>query len=211
VTADGSRVRLIPDLDDELTTALTHVEELLLEVAAWEDEDPDTTWPEPLAAGRALGAVRRIWDAVAPAQGERAAAAGHTGRLLGPDGRYEHTPLRLADVAAGDVEDLAAAAAAFGDPHAPGHVRLALEHGAGIAYGASDCAACTRLVTTTARLAGLLDLAPDHDTEILAGLAAAGPGQDVVLTPDDEAAYQRFAARANQMWTLGDPLARYLY
>jgi hypothetical protein len=114
---DGTvTTRLLPDLDDELTAALAHVEELLLEVAAWEDDDPDTAWPPPLAGAQALAAVRRIWDAVAPAQGERAAKAGRTGRLLAPDGRYEHAPLRLVDVGQADIDALAAAAAVFGTP-----------------------------------------------------------------------------------------------
>ena len=202
---------LVPDLDDELTHALTSIEELLLEVGAWEDEDPGTSWPAPLGGGRALAAVRRIWDSVAPTQGQRAVAAGNTGRILGPDGKYEHAPLRLADVAAADVADLAAAAALFGAPDAPEHVRAALEHGADIAYRASDDEACTRLVMTIAQLAGLLDLAPDRDSEVLAELLPDDPAADVVLSPAGEAAYQRYAARANHMWSLGDPLARYLY
>jgi hypothetical protein len=57
----------------------------------------------------------------------------------------------------------------------------------------------------------LLDLAPDRETEILTALIGDDPGGDVVLSPADEAAYQRYAARANHMWSLGDPLARYLY
>lgn len=203
--------RLIPDLDSELTTALGHIEELLLEVAAWEDEDPDTTWPAPLAGQAALQAVRRIWDAVAPTQGERALAAGRTARILAPDGKYEHMPLRPADVDPADVGALATAAAIFGDPHAPDHVRMALEHGAEIACGAGDDEARTRLVMTIAQLAGLLDLAADPDTETLMALTGGNPGEDVVLTPAGEAAYQRYATRANRMWSLSDPLARYLY
>jgi hypothetical protein len=203
---------LVPDLDDELTAALTHVEELLLEVVAWEDDDPDATWPDPLAAGQALEAVRRIWDAVASTQGERATAAGRTGRLLAPDGSYEHLSLRLAAVDPADTAALAAAAAVFADPHAPDHVRMALENGADIAYHAHDDQACTRLARTLARLAGLLSLAPDRDTEVLTALVqAAGPGQDIVLSPDGEAAYQRYATRANRAWTGGNPLTRYLY
>jgi hypothetical protein len=204
--------RLVPDLDDELTTVLAHAEELLLEVAAWEQDDPGTTWPAPLAGQQALAVLRRIWDALAPTQGDQAVAAGHTGRLLAPDGTYEHAPLRLVSLDPADVAVLAAAATVFGDPHAPGHVRLALEHGADIAYHACDDQACARLVTSIARLAVLLDLAPDQDTEVLAALVgAAGPGQDVVLSAAGEGAYQRYATRANRAWTSGDPIARYLY
>lgn len=130
--------RLVPDLGDELTAALAHAEELQLEVVAWEQDDPGTTWPAPLAGQQALAALRRIWDALAPTQGDQAAAAGHTGRLLAPGGTYEHLPLRLAGVDLADTAVLAAAAAIFGDPHAPGHVRLALEHGADIAYHADE-------------------------------------------------------------------------
>src|SRR5690348_14925924 len=90
----GPVTRLVPDFDDELTGALNQIEELLLEVAGWEDEDPEVAWPPPLANGAALRAVQRIWATVAPTQGKRARAAGHTGRLLAPDGRYEHMPLR---------------------------------------------------------------------------------------------------------------------
>ena len=204
--------RLVPDLGDELTAALTHAEELLMEVAAWEQDDPDTTWAAPLAGQQALAVLRRIWDALAPTQGDQAAAGGHTGRLLARGGTYEHLPLRLAVVDPADVAALAAAAAIFGDPHAADHVRLALEHGADIAYHADDEQACARLVMTTARLAALLDLPPDRDTEVLTALVeAAGPGQDVVLSTVGEDAYQRYANRANRVWTLGDPIARYLY
>jgi hypothetical protein len=219
--------RLIPDLDEELTAALGHAEELLLSFAVWEDEEPGTVLPAPLAGRVALEAVRRLWDAVAPTQGGRAVEAGRTGRMLAPDGRYYHLPLRLADAGPADVAALAAAARALGDPHAGDDVRQALEvgdphagddvrqaleDGAVIAYGTDDDEACTRLVARVAQIAGLLDLAPDGDTETLRALVdAAGPGGDVVLSPDSEAAYQRYAARANAMWALSDPIARYLY
>ncbi len=203
--------RLLPDLGDELTAALAHIEELLLEVAAWEKDVPDAAWPAPLAGGQALEAARRIWDAVAPTQDKRAASAGHTGRLFAPDGRYEHLPLRLVDVDQADVDALAKAAAIFGDPHAADHVRQALAHGADIAYRRDDDEACTLLVMTAAQLAGLLDLAPDQDTGILAGMAGGDPRADIVLTAEGEAAYQRYATRANRMWSLGDPLSRYVY
>jgi hypothetical protein len=59
--------------------------------------------------------------------------------------------------------------------------------------------------------AGLLDLAPDRDSEMLAALVDDDPAADVVLSEAAEEAYQRYASRANRMWSLGDPLARYLY
>src|SRR6516165_6754144 len=46
----GPVKRLVPDLDEELTSALNQIEELLLEVAGWEDEDPEVAWPPPRPA-----------------------------------------------------------------------------------------------------------------------------------------------------------------
>ena len=133
--------------------------------------------PGPAAgwAVRPSGAPRRIWNAVAPTQGERAAKAGRTGRLLAPDGRYEHAPLRLVDIGQADVDALAAAAAAFGDPHAPDHVRQALEHGTGIAYHDSGDHARTRLVMTAAQLAGLLTWPPTATARCSPPLSTARP------------------------------------
>jgi hypothetical protein len=202
---------LIPDLDDELTAALGWTEELLMQVRAQEEDEAETCWPAPLAGGQALAAVRRLWDAVAPTQGQRAIAAGLTGRLLAPDGRREHAPLRLPDVGPADTAALASAAAVLGAPDAPDHVREALAAGAGIAYGDDSSEACTRLVMTIAQLAGLLDLAPDRDSELLAALTGEDQDADVVLAEDSEAAYQRYVTRANRMWQLGDPLARWAY
>jgi hypothetical protein len=96
--------------------------------------------------------------------------------------------------------------AAFSAPDAPEHVRQALEHGAEIAYGDDGDQACTRLLATIKRIAGLLSLPFDHDSELLAALVTAGPGRDIVLSADGEASYRRFAVRANQIWQSGDPL-----
>lgn len=205
--------RLIPDLDDELTVAAERVEELLLTFAGWEAEDVDQAdaeplvLPAPLADRRALEALRRVWDAVARTQGRRAAEAGVTGRMLGPDGRYEHVPLRLVDVDQADVDALSAAARALGDPRADDDVRDALDQTAG-AYGIEPA----ELVATAARIAGLLDLEPTADSRLLAGLlAGAGPADDLVLDAAGEAAYQRLATRFNAMWALSSPLDRWAY
>lgn len=87
---------------------------LLLAVAACRDDDPEAAWPERLAGPAALKAVRRLWDAVAPAKGDRAAASGRTGPLLAPGGRYEHQPVRLIRARTTDICLLGAVAAASG-------------------------------------------------------------------------------------------------
>ncbi len=63
------------------------------------------------------------------------------------------------------------------------------------------------LVVLVARVAGVLDLEWTRDAEILRArldqpVDAAG---DVVLTADEETAYQRVVTRFNRMWTLADP------
>jgi hypothetical protein len=204
--------RLVPDLDDELTVALASVEELLLTLAAWEGEDSGLGLPVPLAGRVALEATGRLWAALAPTQGNRARQAGRTGRLFGPDGRYEHLPFRLADVDPGDVATLAAAARELGSPSASDPARDAVEVGADMAYGCHDETSCEQLVMRVAQIAGLLDLAETADTTVLRGLLeTAGPAGDVVLTVDAEAAYQHLAGRFNQMWVLGSGMSRFLY
>jgi hypothetical protein len=204
--------RLVPDLDDELTVALASVEELLLTLAAWEDEDAGLGLPPPLAGRAALQATRRLWAALAPTQGERALQAGRTGRLLGPGGRYEHLPFRLAEVDPADVATLAEAARELGSPSASDPVREAVETGADMAYRCHDETSCQQLVMRAAQIAGLLDLAETPDTAVLRGLLeTTGPTVDVVLTVDAEAAYQRLAGRFNQMWELGSGISRFLY
>lgn len=200
--------RLIPDLDDEITGVLFRLEELLVLIAASEDENPGQGWPAGLAGGRALEAVQHLWDAIAPAQSQHAAAG--TGRMLAPGGRYAHIPLRLVSVDDADVAALSAAAAALGSPDAPDCVRQALTDTTGTGTGE----AAGTLVMAAARLAGILDLAADHDTTVLTSLlttAAGNSGGDIVLTPTTEAAYQRYITRFNDMWALSDPLARWQY
>lgn len=208
--------RLIPDLDDDITGALTQVEELLLEVSAWEDEAPETQWPAPLAGEEALDAVRRLYDAIAPTQGDGARKAGLTGELRAPDGRYEHIPLRVIDVDPADVARLTEAAKIFGVPGTFHPAATALEEVARSLYGdlgpgGREENPAARLVMTAAKLAGLLDLHADDDTALLTRTVAGQTTDTIVLTTDGEDAYQRFSRRANAMWSLSDPLRLYQY
>jgi hypothetical protein len=165
---------------------------------------------EPLAQRRALAAARRLWDVIAPTQGHRAAAS-QTGLIFAPDGRYEHIPLRLAAISPGDPAILADAVAVFAGPDASDHVLQALEHGAEVAYGNDSDQACARLLAATGRLAGLLGLPADQDSEQLAALITTDPGRDIVLSVGAEAAYRRYAIRVNQIWRAGDPLHLWQY
>ncbi|HEX4813513.1 MAG TPA: hypothetical protein VFV66_12265 [Nonomuraea sp.] len=184
----GPRAVLVPDLGEELARAVEELEGLLLRLRA--AEDAGERLPGPLADGVALLALRRLWRALAPSQGSRAAAARLAGRIYAPGGRTEHVPLRVVDVDPLDVATLSAAAAALGRSAADaGVVRKALESCGG------------DLVVAAAGISGLLDLADTAESIVLRErLAAAGPGADVELTPAIEDAYRVTADRLHAMW-----------
>ncbi|MFC5833157.1 hypothetical protein [Nonomuraea insulae] len=162
--------------------------------------------PDPLATGIALASVRNVAGALVPTQGRFATDQGHTGRLLAPDGRYEHAPLRRVDVDTADILVLKATARVLGDPAAPDAVRDGLENGR-----AKATSTAAELAAYAARLAALLDQADDADATMLRDrLADVDPAADVVLTHEEEAAYQKTADRLNAAWQ-GGGLGRLLY
>ncbi|MEU7895657.1 hypothetical protein AB0B45_22735 [Nonomuraea sp. NPDC049152] len=193
MTGFGPRVVLVPDLGEDLAHAMEELEGLLRVLRAAEDDG--AVLPAPLAGGAALAALRRLWRAVAPTQGRRAAESWLAGRLYGPGGLVEHVPLRLVDVDPVDVATLSAAAVVLGlGAGGLGAVREALEADRAKLSGAE-------LVVAAARISGLLDLADTAESILVRErLAAAGPGADVVLTPAQEEAYQATAGRLNTMW-----------
>jgi hypothetical protein len=93
----GRRVVLVVDLDGEPLAVLSVLEELLADLAAWEESDAadppqhrtPLRLPAPLAGGVALTAVRRLATALEPTQCLGCAR----GRLLAPDGSYAHPSL----------------------------------------------------------------------------------------------------------------------
>jgi len=165
----------------------------------------------PAALGGGV-ALRRVADTVRPTQTDPGTATG--GRLLGPDGRYEHVPLRLVRVREADIDALSSAAAALGKPVRTEAVSDALRLHAGHRaldreFPDPDAA----LVALVAPVAGVLDLEWTRDTELLRArlgrpVDAAGDG---VLTAAEETAYQRVMTRFNRMWTLADPVDRFAY
>ena len=208
----GTRLVVVPDLDEDLTRALGDVEELLLTLRWQEEDDPDriVTHPPALAGGAALQALRRVADAVRPTQTNPDTWT-TGGRQLGPDGRYEHTSLRFLRVRTADVAALSAAAAALGEPVRSEEVDEALRMHA--AHRAADPRAAdpvAGLVALVARVAGLLDLAWTEDAELLRARLESAVG-DVAFTPGEEAAYQRTVTRLNRMWALGSAVDRFTY
>jgi len=206
-----TRLVVLPDLDQELTAAFGEVEELLLTLRWQETDDPDTpvAHPPALAGGVALQALRRVADTVGPTQTDPETSTG--GRVLGPDGRYEHTPLRFVRLRAADIAALSAAAAALGEPVRSEAVSDALHlnaHHRNPDPNIADPVAA--LVALVARVAGLMDLAWTEDTELL-GAQLELAADEVILTAEQEAAYQRTTARINGMWALGNPVDRFTY
>jgi hypothetical protein len=207
---------VVPDLDDELTAALSLLDEALSQLAGWiadrveiDGQAEPPTWPAPLADRSAVEAFARV-------AGVLRATQGIEGRLrwIAPDGIYEHVPLRFVHLDESDLDTLAAAAHELGRALHPGagasdELDQALET-AGDAAGVS----ATDVVSTLARLHGLLTLAPTDDCTRLYAAAQRAIATDehhLELTAALEVAYQRTVGRLNGMWTLGDPLARFVY
>jgi hypothetical protein len=207
---------LVVDLDGEPLAPLRALEEILLSLRTWEDDDrrdPGTDTeplrlPAPLADRAALAAVQRLLAALAPTQFRGPGC----GRLLAPDGRYEHAPMTALTLPAADIDLLCETAAALGRPGLDVDIaELVDAHAEQFTLGYRRTEP-TELVSLLARLAGLLDLAPTDDTRLLtARLRAAPPGTDCVLSDAEEAAHARTADRMNHLWAHGSGIDRYLY
>ena len=216
LTRPGQRTVLVVDLDGEPLAPLRALEEILWCLGMWEDDDrrdpsagtEPLRLPAPLADRVALAAVQRLLTALAPTQ-SRAAAQG---RLLAPDGRYEHAPMTVLSLPAADIDLLSTIAATLGHPGLdPDITDLVNAHAEqlNLGYRRTDR---TALVPLLARLASLLDLAPTDDTRLLTARLRATPlGTDCMLSDAEEAAHARTADRMNHIWAHGSGIDRYLY
>ncbi|WP_241176161.1 LuxR family transcriptional regulator [Modestobacter sp. KNN46-3] len=218
VMSNDQRTVLVVDLDGEVLPPLQTLEQLLLSLGQWEDDDrldpPDREplrLPEPLADRQALVTVERLWGLLRPTQG---LGAEH-GRLLAPNGTTEHAPLSVITVPTADIEILSATARFLGNPGLPSDIAdLVTDLARSLntdpySRGRDDR---TEFVSQIARLAGLLDLEVTEDTHLLIRrIAANRPDRDLALTDEEEAAYQRTADRMNRLWGLGSGISRYLY
>jgi hypothetical protein len=208
----GRRVVLMVDLNGQPLTVLSVLEELLADLAAWEESDATDPphhraplrLPAPLAGGVALAAVRRLAAALQSTQSLGSAR----GRLLGPDGSYAHTPLSVLILRSADIDILSATAQVLGRPGLEPDLVDVLTAYADrfVDQLAGRCQPADRaeFVAGIAGLAGLLDLAPTEATQLLVVRLSASPlGLDLALTDAEEAAYAATAARINTLWAAG--------
>lgn len=215
-TTGVQRVVLMADLDGDVLEPLSALDELLLALATWEADDragPPSAdgplqLPPPLADQVALGAVQRLVAALGPTQFR---GASH-GRLRRPDGLGEHAPLTVLTLAAADVHTLSATARTLGHPGLDEDVAGLVQSFAAGLSTPRERVDRAGFVSRIARLAGLLDLAPTPQSQLLVDrLTGVRPGDDVVLTVAEELAYEHTADRMNAMWGLGSAAARALY
>jgi hypothetical protein len=208
----GRRAVLVVDLDGQPLAVLSVLEELLADLAAWEESDATDPphhraplrLPAPLAGGVTLAAVRRLAEALQPTQ----CLGSERGRLLGPDGSYAHTPLSVLILPSADIELLAATARALGRPGLEPDLVDVLTAYADrfVDQLASRHIPADRVefVAPIAALAGLLDLAPTQATQLLvARLSGSPPGLDLALTDAEETAYTCTVDRMTAMWPHG--------
>jgi hypothetical protein len=194
----SKRLAAVPDTDEELLYILGRLEEVLLALVPVEPDDE----PAPIGLGAdALEAVQNIRSAVA------AAERGPTVQLIASGGNFELIPVRFVELDDGELAAVGEAVAALGLALLPGGAEMAADVLAGFA---DDAAKPADLVADFARAHGLVDLAADDDTRALADRLPR-ENTRVVLTPSEEAAYQRLTERALAMFHLNDPLARFLY
>jgi hypothetical protein len=214
----GRRVVLMVDLNGQPLTVLSVLEELLADLAAWEESDATDPphhraplrLPAPLAGGVALAAVRRLAAALQPSQSLGPAR----GRLLGPDGSYEHTPLSVLILRSADIDILSATAQVLGRPGLEPDLVDVLTAYADrfVDQLAGRCQPADRaeFVAGIAGLAGLLDLAPTEATQLLVVRLSASPlGLDLALTDAEEVAYTGTLDRMRAMWVHGADLTRF--
>jgi hypothetical protein len=200
---------LLPDEEDFWVLLARGEEPLLLQLAVAEDAErgSDRPWrlPAPIADRAALAAYQRVQDAVGRQRRQP------RGRLLGPDGRYEHLPLLVVELPDEDLEILDGALQALNRALAgqePDLTELLVDLDG---WGAWDMTPAN-MVGDYSRVLAVLTLAPDDDTRRLVDRLATAPGgADVVLSATEEPAYQRLATRLNLVLADASPIDRFKY
>jgi len=195
------RTIALPDTQGEVVFELDRLEELLLMLGGWEEED-HLDLPDPVGSRVALEAVQRVSSAVHAA--ERAGAA----QPIAPDGRFELVPITWVEVSDDDLADLAALCQLFGRALIGAGDEIVGEALSEVAKQAKLTSEA--MVSRFAQLHGLLDLDTHEDVAVLAHRLPAGADR-VVLDDRELAAYHHIIGQVEGLWHLEDPLAKYLY
>lgn len=207
-----------PYTDGEIDAVLGRLEELLLQIRGWEqDEPPEIPLPTPLAGGAVLDALNDLqghlggFDRRPP-----------TATLAAPDGRFELVPLLVVELAEPSrlrlIRGLGQVVAA-GDPAGRPEPGLSLVREVlddfDITLGdlpRGDDPVKAEVLADARRLTALLELPVDADVHRLHQLLPR-PQTVIrqVLSPADHAAYERVTGRILRAWHRNDALQRYLY
>ena len=194
----GLRLVAVPDTDGELAHDLSRLEEVLLHLQPYEADDETA----PLGLGAvALDALQRILGTVL------AAKRGPTPELIASGGTFELIPVHFVELDDDGLAAVGEAIAALGLALLPAGDEMAAEV---LREFVDEREQPSDLVARFARAHGLLDLAPDEDTRLLAAVIDGKVGW-VFLTIEEERAYKRLTERMLAMFHLNDPLARFLY
>lgn len=187
----------VPDLDGgPPISVLSALEVILVGVSGWEDlasdEGVDVELPLPFGGTVALRTVYRLQEALRPTQ----SVGVGSGRLLAPDGRYEHRPLVMTVIAPEDVTRLDEVAQALGEAHPPEWLLDSVDDNL-IEYHGYESRG--HIAEQTAHLGALLRAGKSvGDVELLApALMRVMAGEDVVLQEAMEVAYQRVDSQLN--------------
>jgi hypothetical protein len=184
-------------------------EPLLLQMAVAEEADREGEQPYVLPAPIADGVALAAWDRVHRAVRHRSTPP--TGyRLLAPGGGYQHRRLHVAAVATSDLEVFERALQmlirALMPDDEPDLTDLLAE--IAIDYSTSP----VNMVGELARVLVVLRLASEEATAVLVAALTAKAvsiADDIVLTDEQESAYQQTVRRINRLLTAANPIDLY--
>lgn len=213
---EPTMIRLIPDLDDELTHRLAWLSEVL---TGWDETDleDDETFEDPeeaAAAAAAEAVVDRLLETIRPTQTDprtpsevrvdgrwvpqSTAPAGYAGRLLAADGRYEFAPVRLVEVTDADIATIRAICnRIIWDIHGP------LNEVADQVAAAYSDEPRLNGPARAHQVLGLMDVlerTPETDQNariLIDALTGHDPDTDLILTVPQAAAYQAWTDATN--------------
>ena len=207
----SERTVLLPDLDGEIEAALDALNEILIGLAwLFADElDADPSWQPPAE----LEQLQAFYDNTAPIGGDAFSriftalrdAGEQSGRVLAPDGRYEHLPIRVVLLDDVDVARFGSVITGVRDLVAR-HDEIVTEI---IEQRTAGHRSAAEVVEAVARVHQLVALDPTELTPLLVDELGDGHG-DVVLSLAGEACYQTVADRLVSRYH-DSAIDRYLY